>query len=110
MTKKKLLLVAAVMVVLGAVLMALPRFGEPDLVCVSEGEPSSGFADADQGNCPVSIESYHEYAEWSSGPVWTRIGGLVLVVGGLGVGVTGLVRGRGSRTAPDPRRESATGS
>jgi hypothetical protein len=109
-TKKKLLLVAAALVVLGAVLMALPRFGEPDLVCVSEGEPSSGFADADQGDCPVSIESYNEYAEWNSGPVWTRIGGLVLVVGGLGVGVTALVRGRGSRTAPEPSQESSTGT
>jgi hypothetical protein len=99
-TKKKLLLVAAVMLVVGIFLMVLPSPGEPALECVPEGQPSSGFRDADQDNCPVSIESYNDYAEWSSSPKWDNIGGLVLVLGGLGVGVTALVRGRSKRTKP----------
>ncbi len=100
--KHKLLLVAGVMLLLGVILMVVPTPGEPALECVSGDGPTSGFTDESQGNCPVSIESFNAYSEWSSRPKWDNIAGLVLVLGGVGVGVTALVRGRRSRTTPDP--------
>lgn len=95
MKKSKVLFaVAAVLVVLGVVLMVMPTPGEPDLVCAPEGAPSSGFADGDQDDCPVTIESMNEYNDWASGPRWDNIAGLVLVVAGLGTAGVAVVKAR----------------
>lgn len=95
MKKSKVLLAAAaVMVVLGVVLMVMPTPGEPDLVCAPDGAPSSGYADGDQDDCPVTIESANRYNDWASGPRWDNIAGLVLVVAGIGTGVVALVKAR----------------
>ncbi len=100
MKKSRILLAAAaVLVVLGVVLMVMPTPGEPELVCAPAGAPSSGFADGDQDDCPVTIESANEYNDWASGPRWDNIAGLVLVVVGLGTGVVALVTAR--RRTPD---------
>lgn len=93
MTKSKLLIVAGVLFVVAVVLMALPRFGEPELECAPKGGATSGF-ESDELGCPISIESFNEYTEWESGPIWTRIGGLALVVVAGGVAVTAVVKGR----------------
>lgn len=100
--KTKLLIVAGVLALLGIILFVVPTPGEPGLECVAQNEPSSGFADADQGDCAVSTESYNAYREWSSGPRWDNIAGLVLVVGAIGTGVASLVVGR-----KDERRSAA---
>jgi hypothetical protein len=99
MKPKILFAVAAALIVIGVVLMAVPTPGEPKLQCVSQSAPSSGFTDADQDDCPVSVESYEEYAEWSSGPRWDNVAGLVLVVAGLGTAVVAGVKARRRPTA-----------
>ena len=100
MNKSKVLLAAAaVMLVLGVVLMVMPTPGEPDMTCAPEGTPPSGVIDRSQGDCMVTPESANEYSDWASGPRWDNIAGLVLVVAGLGTGVTALVKAR--RRTPD---------
>jgi hypothetical protein len=94
MKPKFLFALAAALIVIGVVLMVMPTPGEPKLECVSQSAPSSGFTDADQDNCPVSIESYNKYADWSSGPRWDNIAGLVLVVAGLGTAGVATVKAR----------------
>ena len=87
---KKLLVVAAGLIVLGVLAFVLQP-GEPAGECVPEGAPSSGFVDSESG-CPISNESYAEIADYRSSPKPFRIVGLVLVVAGLGVGITGIVK------------------
>lgn len=94
MSTSKKLIIAAVLMVLGVILMVMPTPGEPAVECAAEGGPTSGFADEDQAGCPITIESYNEYREWSTGPRWDNIAGLVLVVGGLAFAGTVLVRDR----------------
>jgi hypothetical protein len=101
MSRTTALIVAAVMIVLGLVAFPLQNLGKPEVKCAAEGAPSSGFVDDDSG-CPITIESYNEIREFDSGPKWFRIGGIVLIVGGLGVGAYGLTR---KRQRPD---EAAT--
>lgn len=93
-SRAKFLLVGAGLVVLGLVVMFFvdSRGPEPELVCVSESADSSGFADEDQGNCPVSIDSYDEWSEWNSSPRWSAVGAVALVLAGVVVGVIGLFR------------------
>ena len=98
---KKLLIVAAALVVAGVLAFALQP-GEPEAVCVQEGTPSSGFVDEDQGGCPISIESYEEIADYRSAPKPFRIAGLLLLVAGVGAGVAALVIGRrGGASSPN---------
>ena len=87
---KKLLVIAAGLIVLGVLAFVLQP-GEPAGECALEGSPSSGWVDEESG-CPISIESYEEIADYRSSPKPFRIVGLVLVVAGLGVGVTGIVK------------------
>ncbi|ROR90767.1 hypothetical protein [Nocardioides aurantiacus] len=102
MTRSKKLAIAAVLIVLGVILMVMPTPGEPEVECADPGGPTSGFTDEDQGGCPISIESFREYTEWSSGPRWDNIAGLVLVVLGLGYGGVALIRKPKRATEPDP--------
>ncbi len=111
MTRSKKLVIAAVLVVVGVILLLLPTPGEPELECTSADGPTSGFTDEDQGGCPVSIESYDEYSEWSSSPRWDNIAGLVLVVLGLGYGGVALLRKpRTSRDTPDAKGAPGAGA
>ncbi len=114
-----LLVISGALLLVGIALFVLPTPGEPSLDCVAEGQPSSGFADADQGDCPISIESYDAYREWASGPRWDNIAGLVLVLGAIGTGVAALVVARKDerRAAaspagppPDPQPDPRSGS
>jgi hypothetical protein len=101
MKSKYLFVIAAVLVVLGIALMAMPTPGEPDLQCAPAGAPPSGVIDNDQGGCNVTIESSNEYADWTSKPKIDNIAGLVLVVAGLGAAGYGAFRmSRERRSAP----------
>ena len=96
--KLKLLIVALVLIVGGVLAMAFgdTRGEPPALECVAEGQPSSGFVDHDQNDCPVSVESWDEYAEWVSQPrPVIAVGFLAALAGvglGIGVGVTAIVQ------------------
>lgn len=96
--KMKLLIVAIVLILGGGLAMAFgdTRGEEPQLECIPEGEPSSGFVDHDQGGCPVSVESWNEYSEWRTQPQPVKIAGLFAGVVGVGlavgVGVTAVVQ------------------
>lgn len=89
-TKLKLLVLAAVLIVLGVGLFVWAP-PEPETECATDPLKTSGFVDEEKG-CEVSIESMDRIMESRSGPQWDNIGGLVLVVGGLAVGITGLVK------------------
>jgi len=88
--RARLLSVAAVLIVLGALSFILQP-GPPDGECAPEGTISSGFVDEDK-DCPLTIESWDEIADYESSPKPFRIAGLVLVVAGLGVGAVALIR------------------
>lgn len=96
--KLKLLIVAAVLILGGALAVAFgdTRGEEPALECVAEGGPTSGFVDHDQDGCPVSIESWNEYADWLSEPQPVKaVGSLAVLAGvglGVGVGITAIVQ------------------
>lgn len=46
----------------------LPPTGQkPKFECVKKGEPSSGFSDSKQNNCPVSAESVKAVYQWRKG-------------------------------------------
>ena len=96
--KIKLLIVALVLILAGGLAAAFgdTRGPEPELVCVSENGPTSGFTDSSQGDCPESIESYNEWADWYSAAqpvkgVGVIVAGVGIVLAG-GVGVTALVQ------------------
>jgi len=92
----KLLITALILVIIGLVgMFAIDSRGpEPDFVCVEQGEPSSGFTDLENDECPISIESFNEWSDWNSQPRVSAIIGITVVIVGLGVGVTGLITGR----------------
>lgn len=96
--KIKLLIVALVLILGGGLAAAFgdTRGPEPELVCVSENGPTSGFTDSSQGDCPVSIESFNEWSDWYSAAqpvkgVGVIVAGVGIVLAG-GVGVTALVQ------------------
>lgn len=63
------------------------RGEEPELLCAPEGEATSGFVDHDQDDCPITIESWNEYANWSSQLQPVKIIGLFATVAGVGLGI-----------------------
>jgi hypothetical protein len=90
MTKQKLFVLAAALIVLGIGLFVWEPAG-PETECAKDSSRTSGFVDEEK-NCPVSIESYERVREAESGPQWDNIGGLVLVAGGIGAAIAGAVR------------------
>lgn len=91
---RTLLVVGAVLVLLGVLAFALQP-GEPKAECTAENGPTSGFVDEEQ-DCPISIESWNEIADYRSSPKPLRIAGLVLVVAGVGTAIAGGVSARRS--------------
>lgn len=62
--------------------------GEPPaLECVAEGMPSPAFVDHDQGGCPISNESWDEYADWLAQPRPLILVGFFATLAGVGLGV-----------------------
>lgn len=91
MKNSGLLMTAVGLIVAGLLFMFVVPTGEPELECAEDTTRTSGFVD-DESGCPISIESYDEYQDWESSPKPTRIIGLVLVVAGLGAGITAAVK------------------
>lgn len=96
--KMKLLIIAFVLILGGGLGIAFgdTRGEEPAVECVTDGGATSGFVDDDQGGCPISIESWNEYAEWLSEPQPVRAAGFLVGLAGVGlavgVGITALVQ------------------
>ena len=90
--KKKLLSIAGVLLVVGALLLAFgdTRGAEPELECAERGQPTSGYQTS---ACPngTTAESQEKWGDWYSMPRYGRIAGLGLVVLGLASGVASLV-------------------
>ena len=90
--KKKLLSIAGVLAVVGALLMVFgdTRGPEPTLECAVKGAATSGFA---TDECPdgTTIESQRAYFDWRSMPRYGRIAGLGITVAGIATGIAGLV-------------------
>lgn len=94
----------------GVGLISVRHFGpEPQVTCVEEGKPTSGFSvEKDGKECPLSSEDFEavwDYEYKSALPV-RRAGAVVFLVG-LGLGVTGIVsavrrRRRAKRLAAVP--------
>lgn len=96
--KKKLLIISGALIAVSVITLFLlaSRFftPEPKFECVGHGQPSSGFSDKSQGNCPISIESYNKWRDWEY-PSYRRFVGvpaLVLLLSGIVVGIVGLTR------------------
>lgn len=90
MTKQRLLVLAALLIVLGVGLFVWEPAG-PESECAKDPSRTSGFVDKEK-DCPISIESYERIREAESGPQWDNIGGLVLVVGGVAAAAVGAFR------------------
>jgi len=93
-TKAKLLAVSAAMLIVGGLMIAFlnTKGAEPTFTCVTDGGATSGFTDSSRNDCPVSIDSYNTWREWSGTPQYGRIAGLGIAVVGLVIGVVGLVK------------------
>lgn len=107
MSKKLAFLAAGIlMIVIGVGLFVWEN--TPEGVCAPEGATrTSGFVDKEKG-CALTIESYQAIRDSKTGLQWDNIGGALLVLGGLGLSITGLVIRR--KPAADARvTGSATG-
>ncbi|OMG24949.1 hypothetical protein BKH36_12425 [Actinomyces naeslundii] len=67
---KRVLIFALVLLVAGVGIIGIsliPASGSaPKYECVTDEPVSSGFSDPNQGDCPVTIESYEARARWES--------------------------------------------
>ena len=90
MTKPRLFVLAALLVVLGVGLFVWEPAG-PEAECAKDPTKTSGFVDKEK-NCPISIESWNRIQESKSGIRWDNIGGLVLVAGGGAAALVGVLR------------------
>lgn len=93
-TKAKLLVTSGILIVVGVLMVVFlnTKGPEPTFVCTTGSGATSGFTDASQNNCPVSIESYKAWSEWYSKPQYGKIAGLGIAAVGIVVGVVGLVK------------------
>ena len=94
---KRVLIFALVLLVagVGAIGISLiPASGPaPKYECVTDGSVSSGFSDPDQGDCPVTIESYRARAQWKS-QGWLGESAYTVrkaAAGGVVLGIIGLI-------------------
>lgn len=67
---KRIFIFALVLLVSGVGVMAIslipPSGSGPKYECVTDEPVSSGFSDPEQGDCPVTIESYRDRTQWES--------------------------------------------
>ncbi|MCW2960265.1 MAG: hypothetical protein JWM90_652, partial [Thermoleophilia bacterium] len=71
----------------------------PDVTCVADNEPSSGFRDGDK-DCNISQASSEEINDWDSAPKPFRIIGVALILAGIVTAVVAFVRSRRSDGPP----------
>lgn len=92
--RAKFLIIGLGLVLLGALFIFVFDFrgAEPAFECVPENAASSGFADPDQGGCPVGMESYNAWNDWHTSFRWNSIVGAVLFLGGLAAAAIGLTK------------------
>ena len=105
------LLAIAVAIIDTAVLGHTSSDYESVFECVGEDEPSSGFVDGSQGDCPISIESYNEYRDLVTQTTPLQFVGrslaliaLLLLAAGTILGIVNIVRSR--RGSPDKSDEA----
>ena len=94
---KRVLIFALVLLVVGVGAIGvslIPASGEaPKYECVTDGSVSSGFSDLDQGDCPITIESYQARAQWKS-QGWLGESAYTVrkaAAGGVVLGIIGLI-------------------
>ena len=94
---KRVLIFALVLLVVGAGAIGvslIPASGEaPKYECVTDGSVSSGFSDPNQGDCPVTIESYEARSRWES-QGWLGESAYTVrkvAAGGVVLGIIGLI-------------------
>lgn len=94
-----LYIAAAVLLVAGIALIAVPHIGdEPSYTCVEEGMPTSGFAiEVDGRDCALSQEDFDAYWDYEHSALPLHRAGLGVAVLGLGTGVAGIVVGHHAR-------------
>lgn len=102
--RKVLFLIAALLICAGAISIVFidSRGAEPELVCVDEGMPYSGFSDPEQDDCGVSDESYELWSAWDAQGNRGLGVGIVLVAAGVIAGGVGVFK--------KPRGDSQTAS
>lgn len=89
-----LYIAAAVLLIAGIGLITVKHLGPaPEVSCVAEGQPTSGFAiEKDGKECRLSSEDFQKYWEWDTrSALPARWAGLGLAVVAIGTAVTGGV-------------------
>lgn len=95
--KSKILIIIGILLLIGGLSTTLIKHigPEPEITCVAEGQPSSGFAIVKDGkDCPLSQEDFEEWWEYDQSAVPVKRIGLAAAVLGLGLGITGIVLAR----------------
>ena len=104
-----LYLTAAVLFVIGVCLIMVRHLGPaPEVTCVEDGKPTSGFSVTIDGkDCPLSSEDFQKYWDWdkkSALPVrWAGLGVVALSLGTvIGAVVMQAKARKRRRQAPQP--------
>ena len=91
---KRVLIFALVLLVAGVGIIGIsliPASGSaPKYECVTDEPVSSGFSDPNQGDCPVTIESYEARARWES-QGWLGESAYPVAAAGVVLGIIGLI-------------------
>ncbi|MDO5082103.1 hypothetical protein EII34_03220 [Arachnia propionica] len=88
-------LVAAVLLVVGIGLISVRQLGPaPEVTCLEEGQPTSGFSlERDGKPCPLSVEDFNRYWHWQNkSALPLRWVGLGLAAVAIGTAVTAGVK------------------
>jgi len=101
MTKSVWLVVSSGLILIGVALFALQP-GQPEPVCATDPNATSGFTDPGQ-DCPISIDSMNAIRDYQSAPRWYRVSGVAVALAGVVVGtVVGILRMRSPRRDQQP--------
>ncbi|MDO5066729.1 MAG: hypothetical protein Q4D96_05585 [Propionibacteriaceae bacterium] len=100
-----LYILAAVLFVGGMGLITIKHLGpEPEVTCVEEGQPTSGFSiEKDGKDCPLSYEDFQKVWDWDNNSALpARWAGLGLCAVGIGTAITaGVMQARARKRRRD---------